>query len=72
MHVRLYSFSYGTDRTADRCAAVSRRIYADISVRRGDLAGARRAYRRAVVLDPRDGLLATLAKDPASALPAKP
>lgn len=47
-------------------------LLGDISVRHGDLAAARRAYRRAVVLDPRDGLLATLAEDPASALPAKP
>jgi hypothetical protein len=47
-------------------------LLGDLSVRRGDLRAARRAYTRALRLDPRDSFIAGFAKDPRSALPAKP
>jgi Flp pilus assembly protein TadD len=47
-------------------------LLGDIGVRHGDLRGAKREYRRAAALDPKDALLAGLAHDPTSAVPAKP
>ena len=47
-------------------------LLGDLSVRRGDIAAAKRAYGLARRLDPRNGLVEGLAKDPRSALPAKP
>jgi hypothetical protein len=48
--------------------AVTWALLGDLAVRRRDLRAARRAYRRASTLDPRNDLLRSLAKDPRSAL----
>ncbi|MEJ7784389.1 MAG: O-antigen ligase family protein [Solirubrobacteraceae bacterium] len=47
-------------------------LLGDLSVRRGDIAAAKSAYGLARRLDPRNALVEGLAKDPRSALPAKP
>jgi O-Antigen ligase len=48
--------------------AVTWALLGDLAVRRGHFRAARRAYRRASTLDPRNDLLRSLAKDPRSAL----
>ncbi|MDX6639505.1 MAG: hypothetical protein QOF12_516 [Solirubrobacteraceae bacterium] len=47
-------------------------LLGDIAVRHRNLPTAKREYRRAAALDPKDALLAGLAHDPTSAVPAKP
>jgi cytochrome c-type biogenesis protein CcmH/NrfG len=48
--------------------AVTWALLGDLAVRRGDLRAARRAYRRASKLDPRNDEIRSLGKDPRSAL----